>query len=248
MIFRDSLELVRMGSAVDFVTVLCDEAMSHHAVNHDYLKRFANGDLPNNKEAIKDFAHQYSYYSKDFTAYLGGAIETLDNGKHREMIMENLEEEQGVENATELDKVSHKILFENFKTSTGVDEKYMEANPYCTTVKIWRDLFLQKCRSSQKGLAVGAIGIGTEYVVPNIYAHFYHGITEHTDITEEEAYFFKLHAYADVEHSEDLKSVLIDLAEDYEVREAIRFGVFSSLNLRRTFWDVMLGRAIAMKG
>ena len=244
---QQSLELVYSGSAQDFVNALCHEAKEHPATHHDFLQRLAKGNFPNIKAALRDYAFQYSFYSAHFPKYLQGAIDSLSEQKHKDVLLENLEEEKGDPTSSDLNCMPHTKLFELFQVATGIDDTFKRNSKPCVTVSVWSDLFLQKCRSKQLGVAVGAIGIATENIVPTVYSYILQCIRDHTQLTEDDGHFFKLHATCDDEHAEDLKQITIDLAEDFHIREAVRFGVFSGLNLRKAFWDIMLSRALEMK-
>lgn len=238
-----SLELLYAGSPDAFVEALQREALDHTAVHHEYLHRFAAGDLPSMAFAVRDYAQQYYVYSAGFTAYLQGVINSLPLQRHRDVLMENLQEEQGLIGIGD-QQTPHAVLFDQFRRAAGVTEAVERAFKPTTTVRVWRDLFLQKCQSGQLGVGIGAIGIATELLVSEIYRYILKGIAEHTNIPEEHHLFFSLHIDCDDEHADELLEITKELCDDPDVREAVRFGVFSSLNLRTAFWDVMLARAL----
>lgn len=241
---KESWELITRGSAEEFIASVIREAEDHPAVHHPYLERLAMGQLPNVKLALMDYAHQYSFYSVCFPQYLESVIEGLESEAHREILRENLREEQGDPTSDDPRDAPHTEIFARFTEAIGIDDEYRATHKPSTTVEVWRDLALQKCRSEQTGVGVGAIGIATEMVVPTIYQYILESIQTHTDLTEDDYYFFTLHAACDHEHAEALISISIDIASESENREAIRFGVHSALNLRKAFWDIMLSRAI----
>ncbi|GET35566.1 EF-hand domain-containing protein [Microseira wollei] len=76
----------------NFVEQLQQKAYSHPAFNHPYLQRLAEGNLPDVIGAIKDYAVQYSQYSKNFKTYLNLAIYQLTNQEHKQLISENYQE------------------------------------------------------------------------------------------------------------------------------------------------------------
>ena len=112
-----------------------------------------------------------------------------------------------------------------------------------TTVLLWRDLFLQKCSAHFEGVGIAAIGLATEGIISAIYPYILAGITDHTELSDDASLFFRLHLNCDDSHSKAFEAVVEDIAEDFSTREAIRFGVFSSLNLRNAFWDSQLARS-----
>ena len=241
---KESWELIARGSAEEFVDTLCAEAADHPAVDHPYLERIASGELPDVAGALRDYAFQYAFYSREFPHYLEGVIASLASPAHRACLLENLEEERGDPDSDDPARIPHTELFARFRRAIGVDEAYAARHQPITTVLVWRDLALQKCRSPQLGVGIGAIGIGTEFVVPRIYTYLLEGIRRDTKLGEADYFFFTLHARCDQAHAEDLRRITVDIARDTAHREAIRFGVFSALNLRKAFWDVMLSRAV----
>lgn len=242
-----SLDFVHSGSNEQFMDALIEEIYQHPALHHPYLERLANGRLPNVKEALKDYAHQYSYYSDLFTKYLDEVISKLDNQEHKDTILENLEEELGDKNSNKLEERPHVEIFADFKRQLGVTDEYEEDNTPCHTAIIWRDLFLQKCQSELDGIGLGAIGVATEFIVPSIYPYFIRAIEDHTDLGKKGSLFFELHVECDDGHGDDIVRVTTEVAQDVSKREAIRFGALSALNLRKSFWDAMLARAMVMQ-
>ena len=240
----ETWELISKGTPTEFVDALAAEALDHVAVHHPFLERIASGDLPNVAWSLRDYAYQYAFYSREFPNYLVGVIENLESAEHREALLENLAEERGNPESGAFEDLPHTELFEHFQRAIGIDETYRAENKPATTVEVWRDLALQKCQSEQIGVAVGAIGVGTEFIVPTVYTYLLEGIRTYTELTEQDYFFFTLHATCDQEHADDLRKITIDLAGPSSNREAIRFGVLSALNLRKAFFDIMLSRAM----
>lgn len=234
-----SLDYLQSGSATQFIRALSTEALAHPATGHEYLTRFSEGNFPDMDAAVKDYALQYYCYSAGFTSYLLAVINGLSEQRHKDVLLENLEEEQGQD---EDNHIPHTLLFERFRRAAGVSDKD-EQSP-CTTAIVWRDLFLQKCQSRELGVGLGAIGIATEMIVSRVYEQLLNGIRDHTSISPDDYIFFDLHVECDDEHAEKLIEITAEIAETSNAREAIRFGVISSLNLRCAFWDVMLSRAM----
>ncbi len=243
----DSWQLIADGTPEQFVDALVREAMEHPAVHHPYLKRLASGDVPDIEGALRDYAFQYTFYGSEFPSYVEGVIGGLKLPRHRASLRENLEEEKGVPGSTDLKTMPHTDMFRLFAGSVGVDEEYERSAKPSTTVLVWRDLFLQKCQSRQEGVGIGGIGIGTELLVPTMYSYMLRCIKSCTSLEPRDYHFFSLHIHCDAQHSADLIDITKEMASDHDVREAIRFGVFSSLNLRKAFWDVMLSRAVSME-
>ncbi len=241
---NSSINFLYQGDSGEFVGALEKEIAGHPALNHAFLNRLCNGQFSDIPAVLRDYAHQYSIYSEWFTRYLDGVIKNLDSDEHVQALMKNLEEEKGIPNSPNIEERSHVELFQNFKDQIGADESYCRSHAPCTTVLLWRDLFLQKCNSSIRGVGLAAIGLGTEYIISTIYPNIINAIERHTNLGTDGSLFFRLHVDCDDNHAEVVKNITLEVAEDISTREAIRFGVISSLNLRKAFWDTQLSRAL----
>jgi pyrroloquinoline-quinone synthase len=239
-----SLALLHSGTEDEFVQALLGEVLSHPAVNHEYLQRMSEGSLPNMDDAIRDYAHQYSFYSEKFTDYLAAVIANMPHKEDQDILLENLEEEQGDPTSDKLEERPHVEIYRDFKKRVGVDAAYEIANPASQTVLVWRELFLQKCGTKINGVGIGAIGMATEFIVPHIYPYIISAIDNHSSFDSDVSLFFKLHVECDDEHGEAVVNLCKKEAKDVRSREAIRFSVMSSLNLRKAFWDIQLARAV----
>ncbi len=242
-----SLDYIYSGTNEQFIDQLIEEVYRHSALNHPYLERLANGRLPDVPGALRDYAHQYSIYSDWFVKYLDAVIGNLESQAHRDKLLENVEEENGNPNSSELVDQPHVKIFADFKRQIGVTDEFAAGHPISQTALIWRDLFLQKCKSDVNGVGLGAIGLATEFIVPRIYPYIIESIERHTDLGQQGSLFFRIHVECDAEHGDDVVEVTTDVASDISTREAIRFGALSALNLRHAFWDSQLARAMQMK-
>ena len=226
------------------------EALTSSAVNHPYLLAIRNGDLPNIELAIKDFAFQYGIYSRQFPRYLSAVINNLNSPQHQQVLLENLTEEQGDTHDVELPPdvlasitdVPHAKLFRRFQEAVGVDDHYRDTTHQIQAAVLWRDQFLQLCEIDEC-VGIGAIGIGTEFIVSSIYHQILKGLKAHSDLTVIERVFFDLHSQCDDEHAAQMILIAKDLAKDNTAYERIEYGAKMALNMRAMFWDKMLERA-----
>ena len=240
---KDSSFYIHNGTARDFVNVLKDEVLNHDCLNHKYLKKLNLGDFKNIDEVLKDWANQYSYYSSKFPDYIRSIIKNTNDRNIVDPLKKNLDEELG---DIKSDFKPHTKLFSDFKLGIGIDEQYMSKYPQSLTVKTWSELFYQKCNSANLSIAVGAISLGTEYIVPIIYPPIINCIEKHTSFDNNLSFFFRLHVECDSEHAEESLKIVEYLAKKNENREAIKFGTISALNLRKAFLDNQLARSFIL--
>jgi len=239
----NSIDFLNNGTAKEFVDALRVEVLQHAAVNHQFLYRIRHGLFPNMVAVLRDYAHQYSFYSDGFVKYLRSVIDRLHTEEQKATLMENLIEEEGNPDAENLEDKPHVEIFRAFRTMVGADTAYAAVTPASDTVQIWARLFTEKCNSSSVGIGLGAIGLATENIVPTFYPFFADAIDNHTDLGPSASLFFRIHIDCDDGHGEDLVNITKQLAEDPATREAIRFGTISALNLRAAFWDSQLARS-----
>ncbi len=240
---KDSSYYIHNGTAKNFVNALKDEVLSHECLNHEYLEKLNSGEFKNIDEVLRDWANQYSYYSMYFTDYIKSIIKNTNDRNIIEPLTENLNEELGDANSN---FKPHTELFSEFKLGIGIDEQYIKKNPQSLTVKTWKELFYQKCNSENLSVAVGAISLGTEYIVPIIYPPIINCIEKHSSFDNSLSFFFRLHVECDVEHAEESIKIVEYLAEKNENREAVKFGTISALNLRKAFLDNQLARSFIL--
>lgn len=239
----NSIDFLNTGTASEFVDALRVEVLQHPAVNHQFLYRLRHGLFSDMEAVLRDYAHQYSFYSRNFVSYLQSVIDNLPTQEQKTMLMENLIEEQGNPESSDLAERPHVEIFNHFKRIVRADDDYAAQTPPSATVAIWARLFDEKCQSGQMGIGLGAIGLATENIVPVFYPFIADGIDHHTSLGEEASLFFRLHVDCDDGHGEDLVEITKQIAEDPHNREAIRFGTISALNLRAAFWDSQLARS-----
>lgn len=233
-----------------FIQEISEKALRSNAVNHPYLDALREGELPNIDLAWQDFAYQYGFYSSQFVQYVSVVIQNLKHQHHKDILLENLAEENGGTHDVDLpDDVlasvegqPHTHLFRRFQESLGVDVQYRNTVHESHAALSWREEFLKLC-STNEYVGVGAVGIGTELLVPKIYHQILEGLKTHSNLSLEQRVFFDLHSECDDEHAAQLQQIAEELAVDQLSCEKIEYGVDMAISMRTKFWDEMLERA-----
>lgn len=236
-----------LGAA--FVSAACSDVGKSDAVSHPYLHAIRNGDFPNMRLALQDFAFQYGLYNARFVRYMSVVIDNLSADEHKTILLANLAEEQGNAHDIDLppdiqasiDGKSHARLYRRFQTALGLRNGALKATPECPGL-LWSQQFLALCKKNEC-VGVGAIGIGTELIVASIYNQILDGLKAHSDLTMTQRVFFDLHSICDDEHAAQMLLITEGLAQDKEACDQIAFGIQSAIALRSTFWDAMYERA-----
>lgn len=240
--------------ATDYVDSLVQEALQHPAVHHPYLHDLAAGRLPNLRQALHDFAQQYYGYSAHFPRFLTALISRLEQPAHRAALVANLTEESGQYEAPELAELSalgidprwivgipHPELFQRFREAMGVGhsgEAQIDLEVVC-----WREQVLALLSGSSAAEAVGALGLGTETIVPVIYQPFVAAV-EALGLAPRDRVFFLLHTAVDDHHQATLRQIAIDCAATPQGRLDLAKGMRKALALRHSFWSWLHQRAL----
>lgn len=238
-----------------YIQTLLEDARRHDAVRHPYLRALAGGAVPNLRWALADFARQYSGYSSHFISYLGATLAQLDDAGHRESLLANLEEESGSYGPGELAElrelgiqpewivgVPHPTLFRRFCAALGVEP--VAAVDEAPEVRRWRESFSRLLTSGSPAIAIGALGLGTENIVRDIYAQLAEALERVEDLDPRDTAFFPLPASIDDHHTQTLAEIAADLATTPIARHELRHGMLVALSLRTRFWDWMYLRAL----
>ncbi|WP_444884241.1 iron-containing redox enzyme family protein [Microbulbifer sp. PSTR4-B] len=202
---------------------------------------------------MADFAQQYSLYTSRFINLLSAAISKLTIPEHRNILLENLNEESGNYEEDELrilnhhgidprwiKNIPHADLFNRFKEKVTQGK---QETPLSDDAIIWYEMLSMVLLYGSTEEAIGALGIGTEHVVSTIYPYIEKGLKHLPEIQPKDYCFFSVHTLIDDDHAESLNQIALTFAETEEGRRRLRQGATKALNLRAAFWDGMLARA-----
>ena len=224
-------------SASDFLDQLEKDCLGHPALTHPYLEKFRQGKA--GRDGIKLYGEQYYCFSKHFSRYVAAAIAICPDETCRAPLIENLFEEYGgsADASKGIDPEStHPALFRRFLKAAGVDttpEGLNAIEPLPET-----KLFVEKYLNV--GLmhyveALGALGPGTEYIVPEMYTSIREGCRK-AGFSEDDIFFFSAHIELDVEHAGNIKTSLMPFAQTEEDQQRIRRGAMDVLDARVVLW------------
>ena len=230
---------------IKFIENLKEKAFNSPAVNHPFLEF----KMKNVENALKVFAFQYSWYSRNFVLFLRCIMKHLDL-KDQEILEENIKEEMGMVNKDELIKLRidpswvmnkrHTELFRNFQKSIGVDMNQLENEElFCEEVKKWtKDLFEICIKSPAMGL--GALCFGTEAIVKPIYKKILKAIEKETNLNPKDYIFYPLHIYFDDDNADSLEKLAMNYAKTKKGREEIKYGMEIALSGRERVFSAIL--------
>ena len=186
-----------------------------------------------------------------FRSFLTAAMSRLEDPGHRAALQDNLLEEAGQYGAEELSEleaagiapawvegVPHPELFLRLREALGVTGDTVAEEVVC-----WRELFLVTLSHGSAAEAVGALGLGTEGVVRDLYRPLLTA-AKHAGLHPRARTFLTLHTLVDDHHQASLARIAEDLARTPEGLRDLARGMHKALHLRAAFWDFLLDRAL----
>jgi 2-polyprenyl-3-methyl-5-hydroxy-6-metoxy-1,4-benzoquinol methylase len=229
---------------LNFIESLKVKAFNSAVVNHPFL----NFKMKNVQEALKVFAFQYSWYSRNFVSLLRCIMKHLE--KNEQAILEsNIKEEMGCVNEEELIKlgfepswvmnVRHTELFRRFQRAIGVEMDLLEREDlFCDEVKNWTKKLFEICNKSPE-MGLGALCFGTEAIVKPMYSKILKAIKNITNLHQKDYIFFPLHIFFDDDHAESLEKLAIKYAKTKKGRDELEYGMNIALSGRESVFSAL---------
>jgi pyrroloquinoline quinone (PQQ) biosynthesis protein C len=218
-----------------FIEDLKKEIHAHPAMTHSFLKKFGEGKI--RPEAPKIFAEQYYQFSKHFSRYLAAVISIIPEEPAREPLIKNLYEEYGgrAEEQKGMDlELVHANLFRKFCKSAGAN---LETTKPFPETSLFVERYLYRLREIHWIEALGALGPGTEYIVPYFYKPILDGLKKSKKFTDNDLLFFEAHITLDVEHGENIWDSIEPYSSTPEQQQLLRTGTYYALDARKVLWD-----------
>lgn len=139
--------------------------------------------------------------------------------------------------AAQVLELTHPALFRRFLRSLGVSAEVMAAaEPLPETSEFIRE-FEAVCRTGHWLEAMGALGPGTEAVVPCVYRHILAGIRRSRAVTPNDYVFWTIHVHCDEGHGENIMLAIESYLDRPEHRRLVASGALRILNARKLWFD-----------
>jgi len=184
-----------------------DAAIAERSMlSHPFYQAWEEGAL--SKDALRAYARQYFHHVEAFPRAVSAVHANCPSAQGRRLLAENLAEEEGIGEG----KDDHAKLWLDFAAGMGADEAEVRAVSVNPETQVLIDAFRNLSRKSY------ASGIGALYAyesqLPAIAKTKIEGLVERYDVSEETTLkFFRVHEYADVEHSDVCRELLDALPE-----------------------------------
>ena len=210
----------------NFIDKIDNLIEKHHLLKHSFYKAWNAGELP--KETIREYAAQYFQHVSLFPRYLSAIHSNCDDIKTRQLLLENLnEEEQGKEN--------HPELWMRFAEGMGNTRKNVnETVPMKETEELVK-IFKKLSKSEKYHIGLAALYC-YESMQPEISETKKDGLQKFYDIKDEDTLkFFTVHMHADKWHRKVVRNVIKRVADSKTKQNEITNSVESALGALNNF-------------
>jgi pyrroloquinoline-quinone synthase len=161
----------------------------HHLLKHPFYAAWSNGSLP--IATLRDYAAQYYHFEVNFPRYVAGAYAQLERPEDRRVLLDNLVDEEGR-------SPTHPELWADFAHALGVNVRNVSAAPATRRLlRVYED-------HAVRGNAPSALGAlyAYESQFPEVAREKSRGLRQNYAVRSKAAHeFFRVHTFADVEHS-----------------------------------------------
>jgi pyrroloquinoline-quinone synthase len=141
--------------------------------------------------------------------------------------------------AEQLVELTHPALFRRFLKALGVTPDVVAASePLPETAQFVRE-FEAVCRHGHWLEAMGALGPGTESVVPRIYAQILAGIRRSGALDPNDYIFWTIHVHCDEGHGENIMLAIESYLDRPENRQLVMKGAMRILDARKLWFDAL---------
>ena len=209
---------------------LIDSKVAERAMlKHPFYQAWTEGRLP--LDTLRDYSRQYFHHVEAFPRAVSAVHSACPDRDGRRMLAENLAEEEGIEAG----KQDHASLWLMFAAGLGESEGAVRDQALNPETRALIDTFRKLSRRSY------AAGLGALYAYesqfPGVASAKIEGLVDRYGVTDEPTLrFFRVHEYADVEHSSVCRE-LLDRLPEVEKAEAVAAGE----ELAGALWNFLSG-------
>ena len=211
---------------LSFIEKIDSEIQKHHLLNHSFYKAWNEGALE--QETIKEYAAQYFQHVSSFPRYLSAIHSNCDDIKVRQLLLENLvDEDKGEEN--------HPELWMRFAEGMGNTREEVKNKIAMKETSDLVDTFMSLSRSEKYHIGLAALYC-YESMQPEISETKKEGLQKFYNIEDENTLkFFTVHMHADKYHRAIVRKMIIELSNSKEKQAEILEAVKSSLGALNNF-------------
>jgi pyrroloquinoline-quinone synthase len=205
-----------------------NDIASKHLLKHPFYLAWARGEL--SREALADYARQYSHHVAAFPTYLSAVHATCEDQTTRKELLNNLiDEEAGSPN--------HAELWLQFAEGLGVSDVEARNTAKEPETKSLIDTFRSVCGDGSTAEGLAAL-YAYESQIPAICESKIDGLKKHYGFTDPKHYqYFTVHIEADREHCAAERKML----ESFINKENFKSVKASVNRVLDALWEMLSG-------
>ncbi len=209
-----------------FINKIDKRIKEKHLLNHSFYKAWNEGKLSSN--TLKNYAAQYFQHVSSFPRYLSAIHSNCDNIKVRQILLENLiDEEKGKDN--------HPELWMQFAEGMGNSRDDVKNTFPMEETEALVNTFNQLSRSEKYHIGLAALYC-YESMQPEISETKKTGLKDMYGIKDENTLkFFTVHMHADKWHREVVRGLIKELSDTTEKQKEILTAIDAALNSLNNF-------------
>jgi len=211
-----------------FTKVLDETIAKHSMLDHPFYQAWNEGAL--SKEALTEYSRQYYAHVRNFPIYLSAAHSRCDDIEVRQLLLENLvEEEQG--------EVNHPELWLRFAEGMGADRDSVRNAELLPQTEASVEQ-MKSLTTSDKYLHGVAALYAYESQVPDVAKTKREGLNKFYGVEDERTVsYFSVHEEADVLHRAQELEILTKQASDETTRQEVLTAAEAGAKAMWTFLD-----------
>lgn len=216
-----------MDSAQQFLARTKSEILRHPFLSATFIERVAQAD-PFPLQQAQKFARAYYPHILRTRLYQACAMGITPDERIQTVFADILYDEYGNGDAAR----SHMQLYRNFMLAVGVTPSAQPDRDIIPELQKYIDATMQLVQGGPWMAAVGAVGIASEWPIPEYYRRLLAGLKTIPGIQMDALELFAGHIDLDLEHARMMEEALLPHLEEPRMREQFLAGIERNLNLR----------------
>ena len=225
-------------AAAEFMRQLNIEIHAHPFLTDPFLKRMSTPGAISREQARR-FAVLYYPHIFRTRLYQANALGIAADENVQYVLAEILHDEYGNGDKAR----THPAVYRKFMRALKVDAADYSIAPRFTELSLYIDAMMRLTQGSDWLAAAAAVGIASEWPIPQYYGDLLKGLRSIPGIVEDDLELFTSHIGIDEHHSKMMYDALAPYAGSPEGQARIRAGVKTNLDARRVMMQG-LGRLV----
>jgi pyrroloquinoline-quinone synthase len=180
---------------------------------------------------LHQFVRQHHHYSKHFTRYLCALLSNISDERDRAALTHNLFDEMGMSGG-----VSHAEIYRRMMQAMMPNSDGGAVLPATLALV---DTMVDCCRNPRAMVGLGALCLGAEAIVPELYAAVLNGFDAAQE-PRQNLEFFRIHIETDDEHALTMCEIILrELARNPCSRLDLEYGAARAIAARVAFFEAL---------